>query len=225
MFIRLLQTLNLKDENILDQHQSEQITNAVSDWVDSDNRVRANGGAEKIRIDDFLEQINDLRTVDFVQFHLGESFTSSPVHMAPHEVLESLWQGDMQGSNPRNLVVPRMSTGFDPFLDALEKTKAAGMRTMVYVNTANMLYFWRRNAFQGAGPPDRGDRSEKDPVGPGMPGSPGVPGLGTFETQIVFPWGQTQVWPHFLSAGDPVDPAVEKVCGSGKWPVRWSECR
>ena len=106
----------------------------------------ANGGAEKVRIDAFLEQIKDLRTVDFIQVHLGESYTSSPVHLAPHELLESLWQGDMQGNNPRNLVVPRKSTGFDPFLDALEKIKAAGMKTMVYVNTANMLRFRRRGA-------------------------------------------------------------------------------
>ena len=104
----------------------------------------ANGGAEKVRIDDFLKQIEDLRTVDFIQLHLAESYTSSPVHFAPHDLLESLWQGDMQGGKPKNLVVPRKATGFDPFLDALQKSKAAGLKTMVYVNSANMLRFQRR---------------------------------------------------------------------------------
>jgi len=42
----------------------------------------ANGGAENVKIDDFLEQIKDLRTVDFIQLHLAESYTSSPVHLA-----------------------------------------------------------------------------------------------------------------------------------------------
>ena len=62
----------------------------------------ANGGAEKVRIDDFLEQIKDLRTVDFIQLHLAESYTSSPVHLAPHDLLESFWQGDMHGGKPKN---------------------------------------------------------------------------------------------------------------------------
>lgn len=44
LFIRLLQTLPL--ENPLDQQQAEELSNAITDWIDADDQVRAPGGAE-----------------------------------------------------------------------------------------------------------------------------------------------------------------------------------
>jgi len=46
MFIRLLQTLESTLEQPVSQLQAEQITNAIADWIDSDDKVTANGGAE-----------------------------------------------------------------------------------------------------------------------------------------------------------------------------------
>ncbi|MFT5578303.1 MAG: general secretion pathway protein K [Paraglaciecola psychrophila] len=45
-FIRLLQTLDEELEQPIAQSQAEQITNAIADWIDSDEQVTANGGAE-----------------------------------------------------------------------------------------------------------------------------------------------------------------------------------
>lgn len=44
LFIRLLQTLPL--ENPLDRPQAEELSNAITDWIDADDRVRSPGGAE-----------------------------------------------------------------------------------------------------------------------------------------------------------------------------------
>lgn len=99
-----------------------------------------NGRSESLEIDLFLEQISHLKTIDYIQVHLGESSIKSSVHIAPHELLESFWQGDTDATgNPINLVVPRASANVDPFLKMLKKVKAAGMKTQVYVNSSNML--------------------------------------------------------------------------------------
>jgi len=99
-----------------------------------------NGGHEGLSIEPFLDQISGLRTIDYLQVHLGESSIKSSVHMGPHELLESFWQGDTDGDeDPINLVVPRASFGSDPFLEIITATRAAGMRVMVYVNGSNML--------------------------------------------------------------------------------------
>jgi len=45
-FIRLLQTFDADLEQPMDQLRAEQITNAIADWIDSDDKVTANGGAE-----------------------------------------------------------------------------------------------------------------------------------------------------------------------------------
>ncbi|MDO6802962.1 putative Ig domain-containing protein [Wenyingzhuangia sp. 1_MG-2023] len=106
----------------------------------------ANGKSESpnLVIDHFLEQIKGLKTVDYIQLHLGESATYSSVHIAPHDLLESLWQGDVDSNGkPINLIVPRKSSGVDPFLKMLVATKNAGLKTQVYVNSANMLRSWR----------------------------------------------------------------------------------
>ncbi len=46
MFVRLLQAVQLPNEEFLDQQQAEEITTAVADWLDADDLVRSNGGAE-----------------------------------------------------------------------------------------------------------------------------------------------------------------------------------
>ena len=81
-----------------------------------------------------------LRTIDYIQLHLGESSIYSPVHSAPHPILESLWQGDVDDNGkPLNLVVPLAKIGRDPFLDWIHATRAAELRVQVYVNGSNML--------------------------------------------------------------------------------------
>ncbi|MGJ8691866.1 MAG: Ig domain-containing protein [Thalassotalea sp.] len=99
-----------------------------------------NGRSEGLEIDIFLAQISHLKTIDYIQSHLGESSIKSSVHIAPHPLLESFWQGDTDtNGNPINLVVPRASANVDPFLNILTKVKAAGMKNQVYVNSSNML--------------------------------------------------------------------------------------
>lgn len=99
-----------------------------------------NGGHEGLSIEPFLNQISHLKTIDYIQVHLGESSIKSPVHMGPHPLLESFWEGDTDANgDPINLVVPRASFGEDPFLEIVKATRAAGMRVMVYVNSSNML--------------------------------------------------------------------------------------
>jgi hypothetical protein len=99
-----------------------------------------NGGHEGLSIKPFLNQISHLKTIDYIQIHLGESSIKSSVHMGPHPLLESFWEGDTDGNgNPINLVVPRASFGEDPFLEAVKDIRAAGMKVMVYINSSNML--------------------------------------------------------------------------------------
>jgi len=101
---------------------------------------RDNGLSETLSADRFLDQIAGLRTLDYVQLHLNESYTSSPVHWGPHDLLESLWHGDTDtNGDPINLVVPRATSGVDPFLEMLKTVKAAGLKTQVYVNSSQML--------------------------------------------------------------------------------------
>ena len=86
-----------------------------------------NNNVEKdMSIEPFLGQIAHLETIDYIQIHLNESYVFSACHTAPHDILESLWQGNMSGGNPVNLVVPRASTGQDQFLDWLLAIKARG---------------------------------------------------------------------------------------------------
>ncbi|WP_411827847.1 hypothetical protein [Luteolibacter sp. AS25] len=99
-----------------------------------------NGAVETVSIDDFLTQIKDLNTIGYVQIKLTEAYIYSPVHTAPHTILESLWQGDTSSNGkPINLVVPRASSNVDPFLNWLTAIRAAGLKTQVYVNSSNML--------------------------------------------------------------------------------------
>lgn len=105
-------------------------------WLPANSQ---NGKIERISIDDFLAQIKPLKTIDFVQVGLASPYIFSPIHNAPHPILESLWQGDVDGNgNPINLVVPRASAP-DPFLNWLKAIRAAGLKTEVYVNSCNLL--------------------------------------------------------------------------------------
>lgn len=98
-----------------------------------------NGNVEGVRIDDFIEQIKDLRTIDYVQLPLTSPNIFSPVHVGPHPIIESLWEGDTDtGGNPINLVVPREAVD-DPLLSWLKALRAAGLRTEIYVNSYNLL--------------------------------------------------------------------------------------
>ncbi|VGO19742.1 Ig domain-containing protein [Pontiella sulfatireligans] len=101
-----------------------------------------NGRSETL-VDDyeaFLAQISGLKTLDYIQLNLGMSYIYSPVHMGPHELLESFWQGDTDaGGIPINLIVPRVSSGVDPLGEWISATKAAGLKVQVYVNSSQML--------------------------------------------------------------------------------------
>ncbi|MDA9335955.1 hypothetical protein N9Q89_07395, partial [Flavobacteriaceae bacterium] len=98
-----------------------------------------NGNIEGIRIDDFITQINDLRTIDYVQVPLTSPNIFSPIHVGPHPIIESLWEGDTDtGGNPINLAVPREAVD-DPLLSWLKALRAAGLRTEIYVNSYNLL--------------------------------------------------------------------------------------
>ncbi|MBU2929869.1 T9SS type A sorting domain-containing protein [Winogradskyella psychrotolerans] len=98
-----------------------------------------NGNIEGVRIDDFITQINDLRTVDYVQIPLTSPNIFSPIHVGPHPIIESLWEGDTgTDGNPINLAVPREAVD-DPLLSWLKALRAAGLRTEIYVNSYNLL--------------------------------------------------------------------------------------
>ena len=101
-----------------------------------------NGKSEAgdLKIDAFLEQIKHLKTVDYIQVHLNESGGTSAVHLSPNDLIESFWEGDVQGSNPINLAVPRVSSGKTPLLDAMKAIKAAGLKVQIYANSAHLLY-------------------------------------------------------------------------------------
>lgn len=92
-------------------------------------------------IEPFMDQIKDLKTIDYIQVHLNESYIYAAAHTAPHDVLESLWEGDLDDDgNPLNLIVPRASTGEDQFLEWLTAIKARGLKTQVYVNSGHLLW-------------------------------------------------------------------------------------
>ena len=98
-----------------------------------------NGNIEGVTIDAFLAQIDHLRTIDYVQVQLCNSNIFSPVHTAPHDIIESLWQGDTDNNgDPINLVVPRASAD-DPFLSWIEAIDAAGLKSEIYLNSYNLL--------------------------------------------------------------------------------------
>ena len=98
-----------------------------------------NGNIEGVRIDDFLDQISNLKTLDYVQVALTSPNIYSPTHTGPHPIIESLREGNTDGDGePLNLVVPRASVD-DPLLSWLTAIKASGLKTQIYVNSYNLL--------------------------------------------------------------------------------------
>lgn len=98
-----------------------------------------NGNIEGVSIEPFLEQIKHLKTIDYIQLPLTSPNIYSPTHTAPHDIIESLWEGDTNNNGfPINHVVPR-STADDPLLSWLKAVKAAGLKTEIYVNSYNLL--------------------------------------------------------------------------------------
>jgi hypothetical protein len=98
-----------------------------------------NGNIEGVTIDEFVTQIEELETIDYVQIGLTSPNIYSPVHMAPHDLIERFWHGETDGNgDPLNLCCPRASVE-DPFLSWLEALNAAGLKVEVYVNSYNLL--------------------------------------------------------------------------------------
>ncbi|WP_372846875.1 Ig domain-containing protein, partial [Pontiella sp.] len=101
-----------------------------------------NGRSETL-VDDyeaFLNQIDGLKTLDYIQLNLGMSYIYSPVHLGPHDLLESFWRGDTDDDGePINLIVPRASSGIDPLGAWARATQAAGLNVQVYVNSSQLL--------------------------------------------------------------------------------------
>ncbi|MGJ8724263.1 MAG: LamG domain-containing protein [Roseibacillus sp.] len=98
-----------------------------------------NGNIEGVTIDAFLTQIEELKTIDYVQVPLTSPNIFSPAHTGPHPILQSLWQGDTDANgDPINLIVPRTSAQ-DPLLSWLEALNAAGLKSEIYVNSYNLL--------------------------------------------------------------------------------------
>ncbi len=96
-----------------------------------------NQNIEGVRIDDFLSQIEDIRTIDYIQVPLTSPNIFSPVHTGPHDIIESLWQGDTGANDePINLVVP---INDDPLFNWLTSIRAAGLKSEIYVNSYNLL--------------------------------------------------------------------------------------
>ncbi|MGJ8592750.1 MAG: T9SS type A sorting domain-containing protein [Aquaticitalea sp.] len=98
-----------------------------------------NGNIEGVSIDDFIAQIDNIRTIDYVQVALTSPNIFSPVHTGPNAIIESLWEGDVDSDgNPINLVVPREAVD-DPLMRWLKALKAVGLKTEIYVNSYNLL--------------------------------------------------------------------------------------
>ena len=87
---------------------------------------------DRLSIEPFLEQIEPLNNVDYIQVHLNESNTFSHSHAAPHARIESM-MGD-------KIIVPRAESNADPFGDWLRACKARNLKTMVYVHSGGLVY-------------------------------------------------------------------------------------
>ena len=90
------------------------------------------------KVEDFLDQIENLKTVDYIQLHLNGSGIQTPFHAAPHPVLEALHSTRWDSLLENAMIVPPASDG-DNFMAWLKAIKAAGYRTQVYLNGANMM--------------------------------------------------------------------------------------
>ena len=94
-----------------------------------------NGFAEqkdRLSIEPFLKQVDELDKVDYIQLHLNESNKFSHSHSAPHERIEAM-MGD-------KIIVPRAKSKQDPFKDWLEACEARNLKTMVYVHSGGLVH-------------------------------------------------------------------------------------
>ncbi len=85
-----------------------------------------------ISIEPFMDQVDQLDKVDYIQLHLNESNLFSHSHAAPHDRIESV-MGD-------KLIVPRAASNKDPFGDWLTACKDRGLKTMIYVHSGCLVY-------------------------------------------------------------------------------------
>ncbi|MFC5050753.1 RICIN domain-containing protein [Rubritalea spongiae] len=82
-------------------------------------------------IEPFLDQMEEITAVDYIQINLTDAAAKSSSHTSPSPVIES-FMGDV-------LVCPRAASGVDPFGDWLRACKDRGLRTMAYVNCRNLI--------------------------------------------------------------------------------------
>lgn len=83
-------------------------------------------------IEPFLDQIEGIDIVDYIQLNLGDASNKSASHTSPSTIMES-FMGDV-------VIVPSAASGFDPFGDWLRACKERGLRTQVYVNSNCLVY-------------------------------------------------------------------------------------
>ena len=87
---------------------------------------------DRLSIEPFLKQVDELDKVDYIQLHLNESNVFSHSHSAPHERIEAM-MGD-------KIIVPRAKSKQDPFGDWLKACKARKLKTMVYVHSGGLVH-------------------------------------------------------------------------------------
>lgn len=143
--IKMLCCLLLIGNMVQSQEQGERADHLRGTWhITFKADSHYNGRVENISIEPFLDQVKDLKTVNSVAIWLGGSATKSGVYSAPHQLLESFWEGDTDANgNPLNLVVPRWGSGEeplnDPFKDWATAIIDAGFKVKVYMNSANLV--------------------------------------------------------------------------------------
>ncbi|MCK4920247.1 MAG: T9SS type A sorting domain-containing protein [Bacteroidales bacterium] len=93
---------------------------------------------QTIKVEDFLNQIKDLKTIDYIQLHINGSGIQTPIHAAPLPVLEALHSTEWDTTLENAMVVPPATDG-DNFMVWLKAIKAAGFKIQVYLNGANMM--------------------------------------------------------------------------------------
>jgi len=77
-----------------------------------------------IKIEDFLDQIEDLKTVDYILLHINGSGIQTPIHAAPLEVLEALHSTEWDPELDQPLEKPKRDANRNGWIYARElKTK------------------------------------------------------------------------------------------------------
>ncbi|MDO6739329.1 T9SS type A sorting domain-containing protein [Wenyingzhuangia sp. 2_MG-2023] len=93
-----------------------------------------------------VEQVKDFKTLDVMGYSFTHGATQAPFHKAPQKLLESLWQGDVDGNgDPINLVVPLWGDlsldepEYDPYLERILEIKSKGFKFQAYMNCQNFM--------------------------------------------------------------------------------------